>query len=78
MIANKYKLIEKISEGSFGTVFKAENNRTKEFVAIKFEKKSDNIKSLKNEAKIYQYLGRLDGFPELKIFGFLPIASWNV
>ena len=69
MIANKYKLIEKISEGSFGTVFKAENNRTKEFVAIKFEKKSENIKSLKNEAKIYQYLGRLDGFPELKIFG---------
>lgn len=69
MIANKYKLIEKINEGSFGTVYKAENIRTKEFVAIKLETKNDNNKSLKFEAKIYQYLGKLDGFPQLKIFG---------
>jgi len=69
MIANKYKLIEKINEGTFGTVFKAENIRTKELVAIKFENKSDKIKSLKNEAKIYQYLGKLNGFPQLKFFG---------
>lgn len=69
MIANKYSLIEKINEGSFGSVFKAENNRTKEIVAIKFENKSEHIKSLKNEAKIYQYLGRLDGFPQIKTFG---------
>lgn len=69
MIANKYRLIEKINEGSFGTVFKAENIRTNDFVAIKFENKSDQIKSLKNEAKIYQYLGKLDGFPQIKTFG---------
>ena len=69
MIANKYILLEKINEGSFGSVFKAKNNRTKEIVAIKFENKSEQIKSLKNEAKIYQYLGRLDGFPQLKMFG---------
>ena len=69
MISNKYNLIEKISEGSFGSVFKAENIRTKENVAIKFEIKMDNIKSLKNEAKIYQYLGRINGFPQLKMFG---------
>jgi len=69
MIANKYSLIEKINEGSFGSVFKAENNRTKEIVAIKFENKSEHIKSLKNEAKIYQYLGRLDGFTQIKTFG---------
>jgi serine/threonine protein kinase len=69
MIANKYKLIEKINEGSFGTIFKAENIRTKEIVAVKIENKLEQIKSLKNEAKIYQYLGRLDGFPQLKTFG---------
>lgn len=69
MIANKYILIEKINEGSFGTVFKAENSRTKDFVAIKFENKLENNKSLKNEAKIYQYLGKLDGFPQLKLYG---------
>jgi len=69
MIANKYNLIDKISEGSFGTVFRAENIRTKDIVAIKFENKSEQIKSLKNEAKIYQYLGKLNGFPQIKTFG---------
>lgn len=69
MIANKFKLIEKINEGSFGTIFKAENIRTKEYVAVKFENKYEPNKSLKNEAKIYQYLGKLDGFPQIKTFG---------
>ena len=69
MIANKYKIIEKINKGSFGIVFSAENILTKEILAIKFENKTENTKSLKNEAKIYQYLGKLDGFPQLKLFG---------
>ena len=69
MIAYKYKLIEKINEGSFGTIFKAENIRTREMVAIKFENKLEQMKSLKNEARIYQYLGKLNGFPQLKTFG---------
>lgn len=69
MIANKYNLIEKINEGSFGAVFKAVHKRTDEYVAIKFEDKNSAIKSLKNEAKIYHYLGKLDGFPYLKMFG---------
>jgi len=69
MIANKYKLNDKINSGSFGAVYKAINIRTNEFVAIKFEEKNKNIKSLKNEAKIYQYLGKIDGFPQLKMFG---------
>jgi serine/threonine protein kinase len=69
MLSNKYKLIQKINQGSFGSIYKAENVRTKELVAIKFESKTSKIKSLKNEAKIYQYLGKLDGFPELKWFG---------
>jgi serine/threonine protein kinase len=69
MIANKYNLLEKLSEGCFGSVFKAEHKITKEYVAIKFEKKNESIKSLKNEAKIYQYLGKLEGFSQLKNFG---------
>ncbi len=78
MIANKYNLIEKINEGSFGTVFKAENIRTKDIVAIKFENKSDQIKSLKNEAKIYQYLGKLNGFPQIKTFGTTDTVNYLV
>jgi casein kinase 1 alpha len=66
---NKYTLIEKIKKGSFGIVFKAKNNRTNELVAIKFEHKTEDIKTLKHEAKIYQYLGQLNGFPQLKMFG---------
>ena len=69
IIANKYKLIEKIKEGSFGSVFKGQNIRNGDLVAIKFESKTDDKKMLKNEAKIYQYLGKLNGFPHLKWYG---------
>ena len=78
MIAHKYNLIEKINEGSFGTIFKAENIRTKEMVAIKFENKSEQMKSLKNEARIYQYLGKLNGFPQLKTFGTIGDLNYLV
>ena len=69
MIANKYKILNKISEGSFGLVYKGQNIRTGEKVAIKIEKRCSEYNVLKSEAKIYQYLGKLDGFPQLKWFG---------
>jgi len=64
-----YKIIEKISQGVYGEVFKAENIIKKELVAIKIEYKNAAITTLKNEAKIYQYLLNVDGFPKLKMFG---------
>jgi casein kinase 1 len=69
MIANKYSVIEKISEGSFGTILKGKNERTGELVAIKIESKTTIMTTLKTEAKIYQYLGKQEGFPQLKWFG---------
>lgn len=69
MIANKYKIIEKLSQGTFGSLYKAENIRTNESVAVKIETKSIKSNTLKNEAKIYQYLGKQNGFPQLKWFG---------
>jgi serine/threonine protein kinase len=78
MIARKYDLLEKINEGAFGTVFKAENKRTKELVAIKFETNNGTIQSLKNEAKIYQYLSKVDGFPQLKTYGTTNNVSYLV
>lgn len=69
MIAGKYELIKKISEGSFGVVFEGKNIRTQEQVAIKVELKQQPAKTLKMEAKIYQLLKDNEGFPHLKWYG---------
>jgi serine/threonine protein kinase len=71
MILNKYRFIEKISQGKFGEVFRGEHIRTSEQVAIKVEQLTNGveIKTLKNEAKIYHYLSKMDGFPSLKWYG---------
>jgi serine/threonine protein kinase len=53
-----YNILEPISEGTFGKVFKAQHKRTQECVAIKFDNNEGlgAINTLKNEAKIYYYL----------------------
>jgi serine/threonine protein kinase len=69
LIGNKYKLLEKIGEGAFGSIYKGENVRTKELVAVKVEPIKKNTKLLKNESIIYQYLINNDGLPNVKWFG---------
>jgi serine/threonine protein kinase len=72
LIGKKYRLLEQIGEGCFGSVYKAENIITRELVAIKVEKKSSNMGLLKNETKIYQYLNSFKnnvGIPRLYWFG---------
>ena len=69
IIGNKYKLTSSIGSGSFGSIFKGTNIRTNEEVAIKVETLESNSKLLKKEAQIYQYLGVIDGFPQVKWFG---------
>ena len=69
MISNKYIIIKKLSQGTFGTIYEAESIKTGEGVAVKFEPKDLGLKTLKNEAKIYQHLGKQNGFPQLKWFG---------
>jgi len=69
LINNKYFLIQKIGSGSFGTIYKGQNIRTKEYVAIKVESIKDEIKLLKNESIIYQYLTNTLGIPQVKWFG---------
>ena len=68
IIGNKYLLIRKIGIGSFGVVYKGKNIRTNELVAIKVEPNNCKTKILKNEAKIYQFLGNEVGFPQIKWF----------
>jgi serine/threonine protein kinase len=68
IINNKYRIIERIGNGSFGTIYKGENIRTKELVAIKIERK-DEYNLLKNEAQIYNYLKDTDNISSLKWYG---------
>lgn len=69
IIANKYRVTERLGNGGFGAIFKGENIRTKEKVAIKMEPISSDTKMLKRETKIYQYLGKAPGIPQVKWFG---------
>jgi len=69
VINKKYLILNKIGSGSFGSIYKGQNIRTKEYVAIKVEKISDNLKLLKNESIIYHYLNGCNGVPTVKWFG---------
>ena len=69
IIGNKYKLLGKIGEGSFGEIYKGQNIRTGELVAIKMETIESNTKLLKNESIIYQFLNGIAGIPNVKWFG---------
>lgn len=67
IIFNKYKILNEINRGSYGTVFIGEGVVTKTQVAIKMEDKEVNL--LKREAQIYQYLSGHSGIPKLKYYG---------
>jgi casein kinase I family protein HRR25 len=69
LINKKYRIIEKIGEGSFGLIYKGENIRTRELVAIKVEPIEHELKLLKNESIIYQFLSNVQGIPSVKWFG---------
>jgi serine/threonine protein kinase len=69
LINNKYILINKIGSGSFGSIYKGQNIRTKEFVAIKVEAIQHELKLLKNESQIYCYLNGCDCVPSVKWYG---------
>lgn len=69
IINNKYILLERIDSGSFGTIYKGQNIRTKENVAIKVEPVNGELKLLKNETNIYKFLNGCDGIPSVKWFG---------
>ena len=56
IINNKYKILNRIGSGNFGSIYKGENIRTNEMVAIKIEPIINNLKLLKNESKIYYFL----------------------
>lgn len=78
MSINKYKIIESLSEGSFGIIYKGKHERTNELVAIKTEPRDTKLNSLKHEAKIYQHLSGIKGIPSLKWFGYYDKTTFLV
>ena len=69
LINHKYKLVEKIGAGNFGIIYKGENIRTNEKVAIKIEPIINQTKLIKNESIIYNYLKDIQGVPSVKWYG---------
>ena len=69
IVGNKYKLIQQIGSGSFGSIFEGINMRTNEKVAIKIENTSNELKLLKHESNIYRILSNIDGVPKIKWYG---------
>lgn len=74
IIANRWKLLEKIGHGGFGEIHKALDLVTNDCVAIKMEKKVDSGSLLK-EASYYKHISRhthLHGIPK-----FSPRCLWS-
>lgn len=69
IINNKYRILDKIGEGSFGCIYKCENIRTHKYFAVKVEPFVNGTKLLKNETIIYNYLNNSEGIPSVKWFG---------
>jgi serine/threonine protein kinase len=69
IINKKYKILTILGSGSFGSIYKGQNIRTNEYVAVKVEPINSNFKLLKNETIIYHYLNSCDGIPNIKWFG---------
>jgi len=58
IIGSHYKLEQKIGEGNFGMIYQGTNVKTNEKVAIKFESCDSNIRLLKYETNMIDYLSR--------------------
>jgi len=69
MIANRYKILNKINSGEFGSIYSGEKVRTCDKVAIKMESLDKNNGLLKHETNVYQYLKELPCVPNIKWYG---------
>ena len=72
IVGRKYKILEMIGSGCFGSIMKGDHMRPKETVAIKIEKNNSDAKVLKHEARVYLLLNKEEssgGFPNIRWFG---------
>ena len=72
---NKYKLLKKIGEGSFGKIWKALNINNSEELALKLEDRNEKNSLLESESYVMAYL-KGKGIPAVKSYGYS--GSWNI
>ena len=65
ILLNQYKLLKKIGRGSFGNIYLSQDIFSKEFFAIKLEKKNSTLNTLETESNIIKYLN-CDKIPFIK------------
>ena len=68
-VFNEYKLLKKIGQGSFGSIYEAESNNNKKLYAIKLEDMKENQYTLEEESIILSYLD-IPRVPKIKSFGY--------
>ncbi|CAD8098517.1 unnamed protein product [Paramecium sonneborni] len=72
IIAQKFKLLDKVGQGSFGMIFKTENLETGDIFATKFEKREENqngMSLLVREIKVLIEVQEFEGFPQIVFYG---------
>ena len=68
-VFNEYKLLKKIGQGSFGSIYEAESLNNKILYAIKLEDMKQNQYILEEESIILSYLN-IPRIPRIKSFGY--------
>ena len=70
IVIHNYKILNKIGQGGFSSVYKAQHTKNNRIVALKIEKSKDS-KSILHESKIMSYLNR-----ELSSSNVVPTLFW--
>ena len=73
ILFGKYTLIEKLGEGSFGSIYSAKENNN--WYAIKFENKNKGQNLLENEAYVMSYL-MVQGYLQLSHLAIAEIIMY--
>ena len=68
-IFNKYKLIRKLGQGSFGSIYQAQSKYSHKYYAVKLEEMKQNQFILEEESIFLSYLN-CPRIPKLKTFGY--------
>ena len=66
---NKYKLIRKLGQGSFGSIYQAQSKYSNKYYAVKLEDMRQNQYVLEEESIFLSYLN-CPRIPKLKSFGY--------